>query len=142
MNMDTLLKIGLQTAGVAQLALCVGSVAILRCLKWSERTACMIPFMQQMFYTYALYILGSHLFFSIVSMFLADQLVQGDGLALAMLAFMGTWWTGRLVCQFFYFDREAIPATRFNKVAECLLVMMFFSLVTVYYGGVIWILIR
>jgi len=140
--MDTLVKLGLQIAGVAQLLLFIGSFAIPRCLQWSERTASLIPLMRQLFMTYAIYILASHLFFASVSLFLADVLLEGDVLALCLLGFMGLWWTGRIICQFFYFDRSAIPQTPWNKLAETVLVLLFFCLVTVYWGAFVWILIR
>ena len=137
--MDTLIKLGLQVAGAAQLALCVASLAIPRCLQWSERTKQLIPLMRQMFYTYAVYILASHFFFAGVSLFLAEELMEGDVIGNALLAFMGLWWTGRLVCQFFFFDRTGIPETPFNKLAETVLVCMFFGLVSVYWGTLLWI---
>ena len=136
--MEPLLKLGLQIAGISQLLLTIGSFAIPRCLKWSERTAQLIPLMRQMFFTYAIYVLVSHLFFGIISLSFADELLKGTPLANALLIFMGAWWIGRLVCQFFFFDHDGIPESPFNKVAEVILVTMFIALVTVYGGTLIW----
>ena len=136
--MDVLLKLGLQVAGLSQLALCIGSLLIPRCLQWSERTASLIPLMRQMFFTYAIYILGSHLFFGLVTFGFAEELLDGSKLANALLFFMGTWWFGRLICQFFYFDRSGIPESPFNKIAEVILVTLFVALFTVYWGALIW----
>ncbi len=136
--MEQLLKLGLYIAGGAQFLLFIGSLAIPHCLKWSEHTAQLIPLMRQMFFTYAVYILGSHLFFAIITFFFADELMKGSPLGNTLLVFMGLWWSGRIVCQFFYFNRDDIPETPFNKVAETLLVTMFFGLVTVYWGTLIW----
>ena len=136
--MEYFLKLGLQVAGISQLILCVGSLAIPRCLKWSERTAALIPLMRQMFFTYAVYILVSHLFFGIISFCLADDLLSGSAIGNALLLFMGSWWSGRLFCQFFYFDRNGIPETPFNKGAEVILVTLFIALVTLYWGTLVW----
>ena len=136
--METLLKAGLYVAGVAQMILCIMSFAIPRSLKWRERTASLIPFIRQMFFTYAVYILYAHLFFALITLLMAPDLLEGARLGNALLAFMGAWWTGRIFCQFFYFDRTGIPQTFFNKVAEVILVVMFFGLVTVYWGTLIW----
>jgi len=140
--MEALLKIGLLVAGCAQLLLCFVSFAIPRSLKWTERTADLVPFIKQMFFTYAVYILFAHFFFALTTLFLADELMADSKVGNALLAFMGTWWTGRIFCQFFYFDRTGIPDTKFNKVAEGILVLMFFGLVTVYWGTLIWNLTR
>lgn len=136
--MEPLLKLGLQVAGISQLCLTLGSLAIPRCLQWSERTANLIPLIRQMFFTYALYVFASHLFFGIITLSFADELLKGTPLANALLIFMGSWWVGRLVCQFFFFDRSGIPDSPFNKGAEFILVTMFFGLVTVYWTTLIW----
>ena len=54
------------------------SFAILRSLQWSERTANLVPLIRQMFFTYAVYILGAHLFFALVTLFLPDELMEGS----------------------------------------------------------------
>ena len=136
--MENLIKIGLLVAGTAQLILFLVSFFIPHNLRWKERTAGLVPLIRQMFFTYAVYILLAHLFFALVTLFLANELMQGGKIGNALLIFMGTWWTGRIFCQFFYFDREGIPETPFNKVAEGILVLMFFGLVTVYWGALIW----
>jgi len=77
--MEDLLKTGLMVAGGAQFLLCLGSVAIPRCLQWSERTAGLVPLIRQMFFTYAGYILVSHIFFAILSLFFAEELLAKTG---------------------------------------------------------------
>ena len=135
--MTELLKLGLLIAGCAQFALFLGSFAIPKKLNFKERTKDLEPLIRHLFYTYAIYILCSHLAFAIISFFLADDLLAGSHTGNALLTFMAVWWTGRLICQFFFFNRSGIPNTRFNKIAERLLVLMFFCLVTVYWGSLI-----
>jgi len=133
------LEIGLKVAGVAQLILVVMSFAIPKCLGMQKRVAVLDNFMRQMFWTYATYVLGSHLFFGIISLLYTEALLNG-GVGNAMLFFMGAWWTGRICCQFFFFDRTGIPKNRFNNLAEGVLVAMFFGLVVVYWGAWWWTL--
>ena len=61
----------------------------------------------------------------------------GGRLALGLSILMFAWWSGRLVLQFFCFDRSCIPPNRFNVVAEGLLVCLFVFLAVVY-GFVVW----
>jgi hypothetical protein len=138
--MEALFKLGLQVAGISQLMLFFMSFAIPKALQWSERTASLLPFMRQMFFTYAVYILYSHLFFALISLFLVEELLSGSSTGLALLVFMALWWSGRIFCQFFYFDREGIPDSPFNRIAEGILVTMFFCLIIVYWGGAIWVM--
>jgi len=140
--MEDLLKLGIQVAGVSQLLLCVVSFAIPKKLEWSKRTESLVPLIRQMFFTYAIYILASHFFFGLVCTLFAEELMSGGAIELSLLTFMALWWTGRIVCQFFFFDRTGIPHKPFNKIAEGILVLMFFCLVGVYWGSVIWICMK
>ncbi|MFC5049769.1 hypothetical protein ACFPK9_03970 [Rubritalea spongiae] len=131
------LKLFVQLAGAAQLVLVAGSVFIPRCLNWKADMPQSNTLLKQLFWTYAVYILGCHFFFGLVSVIAADALIDGGQLASLLSGLMWCWWLGRLCLQFFCFDRSCIPKTRFNGVAEALLVMLFIYL-TVVYGWVFW----
>ena len=56
-------------AGVGQLILVIGSLAIPYVLNWAEDTARLRPLTRQVFWTYAGYIWGTNLSFALLSMF-------------------------------------------------------------------------
>jgi hypothetical protein len=127
----------LKLAGLAQLVLVVGSVAIPKCLDWKGGLAGLRPLLRQMFWTYAVYISVMHVFFGVVSLFAADELLSGGFITSALCVLMLVWWLARILIQFFYFDKSEVPETVFNRLAEVVLVLLFVFL-SVVYGWAVW----
>lgn len=127
----------LKLAGLAQLVLVAGSVAIPKCLDWKGGLAGLKTLLRQMFWTYAVYISVMHLFFGIVSLFAAEELLSGGMVTTSLCVLMFVWWFARIMIQFFYFDKSEVPETTFNKLAEVALVLLFIYLSGVYGWAVI-----
>ena len=132
-----MLEVLVKLAGVGQLCLVAGSVFIPKCLNWKEGIGTANKLTRQLFVTYACYILGMHFFFGVISTFAADELLSGGFISTAICALEFVWWGTRIILQFRCFDRSCIPKTRFNGLAECLLVMLFISFTTIY-GMALW----
>lgn len=132
-----IIPIAVILAGVGQLVLVVGSAIIPRCLDWKGPIGTLPKLMRQLFWTYAGYILGMHLFFGVISAFGSQLLLDGTPQATILCALMMTWWGVRIGLQFFCFDRKGIPQTRFNILAEILLVCLFLFL-TMTYAAALW----
>src|SRR5258707_1226190 len=92
-------------AGCGQIVLIVASLAIPRVLGWREDTAKLRILTRQVFWTYALYIWGTNLAFALVSL-RSSWLLDRSPLAACLTGFVTVWWAGRLLIQFFYFDRN------------------------------------
>jgi hypothetical protein len=119
-------------AGAAQIVLCLGSLSIPRLLKWHDELSKVRLLIRQMFWTYAAYILTINLCFGLVSVFAADELLSGSRLAVAVTGFIALYWTGRVLIQFFYFDRADFPAGKWYLAGEAALVGLFISLSIIY----------
>jgi len=126
------IETGVVLAGVGQLILVVASAVIPRCLDWKGPLAVLPLLMRQLFWTYAAYILGMHLFFGLISVFGTQLLLDGSPQAAILCGLMMTWWLVRIGLQFFCFDRKGIPQTRFNILAEVFLVSLFLFLTVIY----------
>jgi hypothetical protein len=118
-------------AGVGQLVLIVASVAIPRMLRWREDTAKLRPLTRQVFWTYAIYIWCTNLSFGLVSLRPA-WLLDGSPLAGCVTGFITAYWVGRVLIQFFYFDRSDAPPGLLVRLAEVGLVGLFVYLSLVY----------
>jgi len=134
---DELLKRAVMLAGVGELILVLGSFFIPKCLDWKTAMGRPNNLLRQLFWTYAGYILVIHFFFGVMSIWAVDDLMKGGRLAVGLSMLMMCWWVGRLVLQFFCFDRSCIPKNRFNVLAEGLLVCLFVYLSAVY-GILFW----
>jgi hypothetical protein len=122
----------LMAAGLGQLALAVGSLAIPRLLGWREDTAKLRPLTRQIFWTYAGYILGFHICFGLLSLLAPDWLLDRTPLATAVCGFIAVYWGTRLVLQFTWIDRSQAPSGAIFVAAEVALVTLFASLVLIY----------
>ena len=136
--MKELLEIGLLIGGWSLVALCIGSFWIPKVLGWKEKLAGLTPLMRELWWTYSIYVWGSHVFFAVLALGFGDWLMGGTGAAAAMSTFMLLWWSVRVWLQFFGFDLGEIEATPANRIAKGLLTMLFLGLVTLYAGLVCW----
>jgi hypothetical protein len=122
-------------AGVGQLILIVGSLAIPGVLRWGEETAKLRPLTRQVFWTYAAYIWTTNLCFGLISVLAPHWLLDQSPLAGAVTGFMAVYWGSRLAIQFLYFDRTDAPPGLNFRFAEIALVGLFLFL-TLVYGSV------
>jgi len=119
-------------AGLSQLILVIGSLAIPKVLNWSEDTAKLRPLTRQVFWTYAGYIWATNLSFALISMMSPESLIDGSFLAAAVTAYITLYWAARIAIQFFYFDRSDAPQGIQFQIAEWALVLLFVALTAVY----------
>jgi hypothetical protein len=119
-------------AGLAQIALVLGSLVIPRILNWKTELNKVQTLIKQMFWTYAAYILFINLSFGLLSVFAAKELTNGSLLATAITGFIAMYWISRIAVQFFYFDRKSFPTGLMNRLAEVILIALFICLSVVY----------
>ena len=119
-------------AGLAQVVLVIGSLAIPGILKWRVELSKVQMLIKQMFWTYAAYILVINLCFGLLSVFACRELRNGSVLAMLVTGFIAVYWISRVLIQFLYFDRTNFPSGGWNKFAEVLLVTLFIFLSVVY----------
>lgn len=130
--MNTRIQTLIYIAGLAQIVLAAGSLAIPGILNWSMELKKVQTLIKQTFWTYAAYILVINLFFGFLSIFAANELSNGSVLARALSGFIAIYWISRLLIQFLYFDRKSFPAGIWNQIGEIILVALFIFLSLVY----------
>jgi hypothetical protein len=126
------MKILLILAGLGQLALALGSLALPRILRWGDDTAKLRPLTRQVFWTYAAYIWVTNLCFGVVSTLAPEWLLDRSPLARVVAGYITAYWGARVLVQFFYFDRSDAPPGAFYKLAEVALVGLFIYLTAIY----------
>ncbi len=119
-------------AGVGQLILVIGSLAIPYVLNWAEDTARLRPLTRQVFWTYAGYIWGTNLSFALLSMFSPASLIDQSFLATAITIYIFVYWLVRVVIQFTWFDRSDAPRGLRYALGEVMLDALFVCLTIVY----------
>ena len=127
-----LLKPWVFWAGVGQIVLILGSLAIPRVLQWNKELEPLNPLTRQMFWVYSGYIWTTNLSFGLLSALAPELLLRPDPLSAMVNAFIAVYWGARVLIQFFYFDRSSAPQGPLYTVAEIALVLLFNSLTIVY----------
>jgi hypothetical protein len=122
----------LQLCGVAHILLGVGSLVIPKMLDWKSALETTPLLIKQMFWTYAGYILFINVFFGIISILLAGEMLSGSGLAIAITLLISLYWIARLIIQFVYFDKREIPQGLLYQLGEWALVGLFIQFSAVY----------
>jgi hypothetical protein len=125
----------IKLAGLLQIALCMGSLAIPKLLNWKGELRNVSKIISQIFWTYAGYILVINFFFGVISFFGADAFLEKTFLSKAISIFIFLYWLTRIIIQFFYFDTKSAPQGLIYKLGEWALVMLF-VLFTFIYGWV------
>jgi hypothetical protein len=119
-------------AGVGQIVLALGSLAIPRVLHWKEETARLSSLTRQVFWTYAAYIWATNLCFGFLSLACPGSLLDRSALAGAVSTFIAVYWGARLLIQVFFFHWVEIPRGLKFLVAEAALTGLFLFLVLAY----------
>ena len=119
-------------AGIGQLGLAAGSLAIPRVLGWREETQRLTRLTRQVFWTYSIYIWGTNVCMGALSALAPSWLLDGTPLARAVCAYTVLYWGARLVLQLFCYDRTVVT-TVFLRLAEVALAVLFLFF-TVTYG--------
>jgi hypothetical protein len=122
----------IRLAGVGQVVLALGSLAIPGVLHWREDTAKLRPLTRQIFWTYAGYICATNFCFGLLSVAGPEWLTDGTPLAAAVCGYIALYWAARLAIQFFVLDRRDAPQGRWFIIAEAVLVAFFFAFTGVY----------
>ncbi|HEY8962180.1 MAG TPA: hypothetical protein VIM57_08225 [Luteolibacter sp.] len=136
--MKELLQIALWIGGCSLAVLCIASLWIPKALGWREKVAGLPPLMREVWWTYACYVWGSHVFFAVLALGFGDWLLSQTGAATAMSTFMLLWWSVRLGLQFFGFDLSEVEGSAAKRIAKHLLTLLFTGLVVLYGGLLAW----
>jgi hypothetical protein len=136
-----LLTVLLQIAGACHFALLLASFSVPRVLRWQDELSRVNALTRQLVWVHGAYIVLTIIGFGIITVVATGDLLAGSVLAVAVNAFIGLFWLGRLLVQFFYFDAGPWLTTAFLKVGYRLLTVLF-AFFTVVYLGAVWFNVR
>jgi len=119
-------------AGIGQIALAISSLAIPGLLGWRQEIATLRPLTRAVFWTYAGYIFGIHLWFGIMSIVAAGPLAAGGLLPTFVTGFIALYWAVRVVGQFAWYDRAVAADRLLFRLAEVAYVALFVALTLIY----------
>lgn len=112
MNTYNFLLWGLRLAGVGQLFIAGITFWLRRIIGWREDVAKLRPLNRCIVFTYGYYIQTFSLIFGLICLLQTRELLGKTPLAADWVLLMATYWLGRLVLGFVYYDTREITTQR------------------------------
>ena len=136
--MVEILKVALLAAGVLHLVPLIAGLTVPRVLRWDQGLGKLDPLTRQLIWIHGAFIAITVLAFGLITVTAGESMLQGTPLAVGTAAFIGIFWSLRLLIQLFYFDARPWLTTSFRTVGYRTLTFVFgyFSVVYLLTAGV------
>jgi alginate O-acetyltransferase complex protein AlgI len=132
-----MIDLALWLAGAGHFVILVASAQVPARLGWREDLAQLTPFNRKLMWTYGGFTVLTIIAFGVLTLVLHDEFLRGDRAALGLAAFIGVYWTSRILVDLFYFGHSGWPRGRAFAVGHALLLLLFAALAATYLG-VLW----
>ena len=130
------LSIALWLAGIGHFCILFASFQVPGRLGWKEDLPKLTPFNRKLMWVYAGTTLQTIIVFGILTLFLHDEFLTGDRVAIALAVFIAIFWTTRILVDFLYFEHSDWPQGIQFVVGHILLTALFFALALTYWAVV------
>lgn len=137
-SVEAFLSLALWLAGIGHFCVLIASFQVPWRLGWKEDLAMLTPFNRKLMWTYGGFTLLTIVAFGVLTLLLHDEMLRGDRAALALAAFIGIYWTTRIVVDFTYYKHEDWPPGRGFVLGHLLLTFLFVCLAGTYIGLLVW----
>jgi hypothetical protein len=141
-NFTHWLSLALWLAGIGHFCILIASFQVPGRLGWKEDLAQLTPFNRKLMWVYGGTTLMTIVAFGILTLFLHGEFLAGDRAAIALAAFIATFWTLRILVDFFYFEHSDWPVGQQFVIGHILLTALFAALAVTYWTVVIWSFVK
>jgi len=125
-------------AGAGHFVILVASFQVPSRLRWKEDLKSLLPFNRKLLWVQSGFTVLTIVAFGVLTLALHDELLRGDRSATGLAAFIGIYWTGRILVDALYFSHADWPQGRQFVLGHFLLTSMFIALASTYLGLVAW----
>lgn len=125
-------------AGAGHFVILFASFQVPIRLEWRRDLAQLKPFNRKLLWVQGGFTVLTILAFGTLTLVLHSELLRGDKSALGLAAFIGIYWTGRILVDAFYFSHQDWPRGRFFLVGHILLTSLFAALAATYLSLLMW----
>lgn len=135
---ESFLSLALWLAGIGHFCVLIASFQVPRRLGWKEDLAKLTPFNRKLMWVHGGFAVLTIVAFGVLTLVLHDEMLRGERAALAVAAFIGIYWTMRVVVDFTYYKHEDWPPGRGFVLGHILLTLLFAYLAVTYLGLLLW----
>ena len=127
------MEIALFIAAVAQLAIAVLNLFLVRIMKWGEPVAQMPQLVRDVFHVHSCFITITLVIFGVVTIRFAGELAAGtNDLGRWLVCGIGLFWLIRWVMQFFFYSSSHWKGKRAETIVHIVLIFLYGSFAGVY----------
>ena len=124
--------------GAAHFAILIASFQLPSRLRWKEDLKQLMPFNRKLLWVQSGFTLLTIIVFGVLTLVLHAELLRGDRAALGLAAFIGIYWTTRILVDAFYFSHADWPKGSVFVLGHVLLTSLFVFLAASYLGLFVW----
>jgi hypothetical protein len=111
-------------------------------LDWRGDLAQLRPFNRKLLWVQGGFTVLTIIAFGVLTLVFHAEMLRGDRTALGIAAFIGIYWTARILVDAFYFSHSDWPQGKYFVVGHILLTSLFVALAFTYVSLVLWHLWR
>jgi hypothetical protein len=135
---ERVLDVDLWLAGAGHFVILIASAQVPGRLRWKEDLRSLMPFNRKLLWVQGSFTVLTIIAFGILTLELHAELLRGDRAALGVAAFIGLYWTARILVDALYFSHADWPPGRMFVIGHALLTALFCFLAASYLGLVVW----
>lgn len=107
-------------------------------LQWKKDLQQLMPFNRKLLWVQSAFTVISICFFGSLTLLFHQEMLRGDRPALGIAAFIGAFWTSRVLVDAFYFSHADWPKGRQFVIGHICLTTLFVALAASYWGLLVW----
>ena len=142
MTLATFFDLALWAAGIGHFMILIASVQVPGKLEWKRDLAQLKPFNRKLLWVQSSFTVLTIIAFGTLTLLLHQEMLRGDRAAMGLAAFIGFYWTARILVDAFYFSHTDWPQGRQFVIGHILLTSLFSCLALTYISVFIWNLLR
>jgi hypothetical protein len=135
---QTIFNLALWLAGIGHFCVLFASFQVPRRLGWKEDLAKLTPFNRKLMWVHGGFAVLTIIAFGVLTLALHKELLRGDSAALGLAAFIGTYWTLRIVVDFTYYEHKDWPSGPGFVFGHVLLTLLFAFLAVTNISLFVW----
>jgi alginate O-acetyltransferase complex protein AlgI len=138
LSLERAFDISLWLAGAGHFVILFASFQVPSRLRWKEDLVKLMPFNRKLLWVQSSFTVLTIIAFGVLTLLLHEELLRGDRAALGLTAFIGLYWTARIIVDAAYFSHRDWPQGRGFVVGHALLTILFVTLATTYLSLFVW----
>jgi hypothetical protein len=137
-SIEHLFGVALWLAGAGHFVILFASFQVPSRLRWKQDLAGLMPLNRKLLWVQSGFTVLTIIAFGTLTLSLHRELLRGDRAALGLAAFIGFYWTVRVLVDVFYFSHADWPQGKRLLLGHILLTSLFVALAVSYLGLFIW----